>query len=219
MRTKPAALTRALSNGRGNSPLRIGTVDSVDVDGDGLPRAWVDLGDGNLIEALYGDHIPNLAADDVVRVWVAPGVTHLVDRIVEANPERTDWTPAFTALTVGDGTMIARYRVRGREMPFNFQFTLGASSTIGTNPKIGLPSGWTIYDDGVNQSRVPFVAMAFDSSASQWYSGAAVAGDAGNDVLTTRIIFGSTAVAAGTPFTWAAGDILMIAGIAEVQPV
>lgn len=178
----------------------------------------------NIAESLISDNTGLIAGQDTeLDTLSAEVATNAADILtIEGQLSAvswSSWTPTYTNLTVGNGTVLARYRVDGRTMHFTFEFLLGSTSAIGTNPKIGLPSGWTIYDDGVNQSRVPFVAMAFDSSAGQWYSGAAVAGDAANDVLTTRIIFGSTAVAAGAPFTWAAGDILMTSGTAEVEPV
>lgn len=131
----------------------------------------------------------------------------------------SSWTPSYTNLTVGNGTVLARYRVDGRTMHLTWQFTLGSTSSVGSNPKIGVPSGYTIYDNGVNQTRVVLAAACYDSSAATWRSGVSVAGDSTDDVLSTRIIFDTTAVTATTPFTWATGDILMFTGSFEVEPV
>lgn len=147
-------------------------------------------------------------------------IADLLDLVVrgEAGPAWQDWSPSPTGWTTGDGTVQARYRVDGNTLFWWFQFTLGSTSAIGTNPKVGIPSGWTVHNDGVNQSRIPGQAVAYDSSAGTFYSGVCYAGDAGDAVLTTRIIFNTATVTATAPFTWAAGDILMLSGTVEVQP-
>lgn len=50
------------------------------------------------------------------------------------------WSPTYTNLTIGNGTTLARYL----EMPqgvvlLRWNFTLGSTSAVGTNPTISLP--------------------------------------------------------------------------------
>ena len=49
--------------------------------------------------------------------------------------------------------------------------------------------------------------------------GVAGAFDSTDNVLSTRLIFGSSTVTATSPFTWASGDILAFSGSVEVEAV
>ena len=49
-----------------------------------------------------------------------------------------NWTPTYNNLTVGDGVVVARYRP-GKTIHAFFEFTLGSTSAIGTNPQISVP--------------------------------------------------------------------------------
>lgn len=218
MTSRPQAVSRALKPGpAGLSTVRIGLVDSVDTDGSGLPRAWVDLGDGNLIEAPYGDHISNLAADDVVRVLIGPGVAHVFDRLVESSPptgEWDTWSPTPGNLTVGDGDLECRYDLNGRSFTFAVNFEMGSSSTMGSSPTIDLP-----VDLELGGLLTPFAAWAYDSSTGTHYPGVAYSRGVGNTELLWRAAFpGAGTITASVPFTWAVGDQLRMAGTLEVQP-
>lgn len=125
----------------------------------------------------------------------------------------TAWSPTFTGITAGNGTVSARYRVDGRTLHWHYQLVLGSTSAVGTNPKLSTPSGWEVYN--TVQTYALGKAFAYDSSAGAFFEGGCYGF---GDVLTTRIIFGSTTVDAATPFTWAAGDRLVASGTCEVEP-
>ncbi len=57
---------------------------------------------------------------------------------IPLDPEWKDWTPTYNNLTVGNGVVVARYRP-GKTIHAFFEFTLGDSSAIGTNPLISTP--------------------------------------------------------------------------------
>lgn len=49
------------------------------------------------------------------------------------------WTPTYTNLTVGNGTVKARYVQIGKTVHFRFWFDLGTTSSIGNDTKFSLP--------------------------------------------------------------------------------
>lgn len=133
--------------------------------------------------------------------------------------EWTAWSPTFTGITAGNGTVSARYRIDGRTLYWHYQIVLGSTSAVGTNPKLSTPSGWKVYNAGNTvQTYALGKAFAYDSSAGTFLEGGCYGSDSTDDVLTTRIIFGSTTVNAAAPFTWASGDILVVSGTCEVEP-
>ena len=60
------------------------------------------------------------------------------------------YTPTFTNITVGNGTLSARYAVIGKTMHLSFMFTLGSTSAVGFQPKVSLPSGFTTVSTAFN---------------------------------------------------------------------
>lgn len=52
---------------------------------------------------------------------------------------RTDWTPTYTNLTIGNGTVDLAYVEDGELIVVRWELTLGSTSTIGTNPLISPP--------------------------------------------------------------------------------
>ena len=75
---------------------------------------------------------PNL---DERKIWL--GLQNIyAERIVA---DWKDWTPTYTNLTVGDGTVIARYVQVGKIVHVYWHFTLGSTSAMGTGPRISMP--------------------------------------------------------------------------------
>lgn len=64
------------------------------------------------------------------------------------------WVPSLTNLTLGSGTVVARYVQIGKNVYFRFSFKLGAGSAVGTGPTFTLPvtasSGYTTGIDVLN---------------------------------------------------------------------
>jgi hypothetical protein len=67
----------------------------------------------------------------------------------------TTWTPTLNNLTLGNGTVTARYRQIGKTIEAYFKFTLGSTSAVGSGPTFSLPanhsqpsiSGTCAYED------------------------------------------------------------------------
>src|SRR5678815_1966659 len=70
-------------------------------------------------------------------VWTVEEVTALdLDTMTKAIGGLTDswstWSPTTANLTLGNGTITARYRMSGKTGDFFFSFVLGSTSAIGT---------------------------------------------------------------------------------------
>ena len=121
----------------------------------------------------------------------------------------TSFTPTWTSLTVGNGTHDwAQYAQINDVVLFSVRFTLGSTSSVGTNPRIAIP-----------------VATSNDSQLSLG-TGRAQVGSTFypiwpymvSDDIIIYVLDTSTAYAkrgsitATTPATWTTGDSLQIQG-------
>ena len=123
------------------------------------------------------------------------------------------WTAGSMTLssaTIGNGTLVSRYRIIGKTVDFTFTFTLGSTSAITGASKItGFPAA--------HLQTVEWVAPAhlLDSSARH-FRGIAVA-DLGS--ADTWAIFqgesGDGQLSSTAPFTWAVGDVISVTGTYE----
>lgn len=124
------------------------------------------------------------------------------------------WTPTLTSLTLGSGTMVAKYVRTGRTIDFRFVFRYGAGSAVGTNPRFSLPvamhADYTTNADWASFGDVHFQDATASSKRGQlWVT----------DSTTARLIaFSSESaveVTATVPFTWASGDAIWAYGTYE----
>jgi hypothetical protein len=53
------------------------------------------------------------------------------------------YTPTLTGVTLGNGTITARYNVIGKTMSIRFRLQLGSTSSVTGSPSFSLPSGFT----------------------------------------------------------------------------
>ena len=117
------------------------------------------------------------------------------------------WTPTWTNLTVGNGTVAAYYARTGKTVCARIRFTMGSTSSMGTNPSFTLPvTAATEY-----ATQPPAIGIAYVEDAS-------VAGYLGfiraiSDTAAKPAVWNSSAtyvtdggLGATTPFTWATND-------------
>lgn len=122
----------------------------------------------------------------------------------------TTYTPTLTNLTIGNGTTTGRCILGNKTIVFEVQVTVGTSTAFSASQvAISLPAtaartNWTAGD-----------SLAFDTSANAWYDIDGIA------TSTTTVSIRCPAGTAGNalqivnqsaPFTWAAGDVLTVAG-------
>ena len=123
----------------------------------------------------------------------------------------TSFTPAWTNLTVGNGTQTGAYLKIGKTLRFRAEITLGSTSSVSTDPSLTLPGSST----GITARQIVH-ARAFDTSGSATYPGTGQIESSGT-VVRGLTFAGNTGVSSATvPFTWATGDILAINGELEI---
>ncbi len=128
-----------------------------------------------------------------------------------------DWTPAYTNVTKGNGTEVARFVRINKLVALHFTLTFGSSTTIdGTNPTVSLPvnasSNYTfprntigdayLFEDGVNAT----LGVVRTQTAAIMSVG--IMNAAGTNVTPTNM-------SATAPHTWGINDILYMAALYE----
>ena len=113
------------------------------------------------------------------------------------------WTPTWTNLTVGSGTVVARYMLIGKAVLWRLKFTYGTGSAVGTNPNFTLP---TNTGPGYASDDLFGNGQALDAAIQTYVVG--VFHNGGN---TARF----NGVSATSPFTFASGDSLQAYGTYE----
>ena len=120
------------------------------------------------------------------------------------------WTPTLTNLTLGNGTVLARYIQIGKVVHFRFVFTLGTTSAVGTDPNFTLPvaaSADHVADEPIGRGLLDDTGVAGRPAHVWWLSG-----DKG------RIIYlapGASIVTSTSPHTWGSTDKILLSGTYE----
>jgi len=123
----------------------------------------------------------------------------------------TAYTPTLTNATLGNGTLTAYYAKLGKIVITRIKFTLGSTSSIGTEPLFSLPvnkaSTWFNFYD------IAGPAYFNDSGTAQWH-GACRLRDTNNiqpmfySVSASKITPGT--VSSVAPMTWTTNDELLL---------
>jgi hypothetical protein len=113
------------------------------------------------------------------------------------------YVPTWTNLTVGNGTLVARYEEIGKTVHVAISFTFGSTSAAGTGVYVSLPinPASTYLATNVLLGSVGL----FDASGA-WRAGGAFR--SGSNVRL--IVADGTNLSATAPWTWATGDIISI---------
>lgn len=128
--------------------------------------------------------------------------------------EWTNWSPSLTNITVGSGSLVARYKQIGNTVHFIFKFTYGSGSAMGTDPKFTLPVA--IHADSVSS---PAYGYILDSGSTRYplivLFGAASRADM-YAINAAGTYASQAAISSSVPIaTWATGDIMAVAGTYE----
>lgn len=131
----------------------------------------------------------------------------------------TSWTPTFTNLTVGSGTLVAKYIQIGKTVHFIVKFTFGSGSSlsVGTDTVATLPVS---ANTGAYFQFAPLGNVtSYDLSATTPWFGVVGYYSATEMVfesyVTSAAIAKIEAINASQPMTWATGDILFAQGTYE----
>ena len=126
-----------------------------------------------------------------------------------------DWAPAYVNLTVGNGTVVARYTQIGELVVCHFSFTLGSTSLVATGPTVSLPvaaaawyiSGQTMGEGWIDDATgADFIAIARKSSTTVVLLMVKTSGAA---------YVGRASITSTVPMTWATGDVLAFTAVYE----
>jgi len=166
---------------------------------------------GDLFPASSGTALTRLAvgANDTVLTADSSTATGLKWAAPSAGGTWTTFTPTYTDITVGNGTVTARYSKNANLVTVYFRFVLGSTSSTGVNPVVTLPSPI------VPLYRFAMTGIWFDAGV-QAYVGSF--GTDGANVNCEGISTGGTwaTTGAGRPFTLGSGDWLQFTGTYEV---
>ncbi len=129
----------------------------------------------------------------------------------------TTWTPTYTNLTIGNGTVVARYVQIGDTVIAYYDLTFGSTTTIdGTDPTISKPVA-ALAGYG---STVPFGSARLLDSGSADHVGSVREIIGTNFNVQVDKVDGTytvaTAISATVPFTWTTNDKLVFIATYEV---
>ncbi len=129
-----------------------------------------------------------------------------------------DWAPTYANLTVGNGTVVARYVQIGKTVHFNYELILGSTSAVGTAPTVSFPvtttsSGHTTVLTPLGVATFQDTGTTVNIGTTLWVSTTTM-GPRVTGAGSTYAV-GNT-VTATVPFTWTTTDILVLNGTYEV---
>ncbi len=116
------------------------------------------------------------------------------------------WTPTYTNITVGNGTVTARYTQIGNLVTVYFEFALGSTSTIGTSPQVSAPvtphSNYADNEHNVGSSYLLDAGTNRYMGVLRMFSSTFLLEVLKSDVTYLQ----PKSVTATVPFTWTTGD-------------
>jgi len=126
----------------------------------------------------------------------------------------TAWTPSYTNLTIGNGTVVAVYSKIGRTVHFRYKLTLGSTSSVGSAPTISLPVALESVDSIINSAGRGSAGGSDNYMTTRNNTGGVT------DVRPAALGAGGTYatlvnISSTVPGTWATGNILELAGSYE----
>lgn len=176
----------------------------------------------------FGDLASTTVADDIAgvhylagasfsngdTVWVLQtgGALLIVGRVAGAADAWIPWIPTFTNLTVGNGTLVAKYIRLGMTIHYRVRFVLGSTSAMGTNPVFTLPVA-AAADYVIEWPLGPAVMI---DNGVKGYSGYTQINSLTQALIRNDDGLGSFSPTTATaPFTWGPGDYFMLTGTYE----
>jgi hypothetical protein len=175
---------------------------------------WVTTDDANAIQNSIvdakGDLIAATANDTPARLAVGANNTLLTADSTAATGLKwggawTTWTPTYTNITVGNGTVSARYAQIGKTVFVEYRLTFGSTTTIAAPARISTPvdlylAGYFAFTGVALDAGVAAYKLWIDPPSSSLFELAA-------ETANTNYV-GAGGVNAVTPFTWGTGDII-----------
>jgi len=126
----------------------------------------------------------------------------------------TAWTPSYTDLTIGNGTVTAVYSKIGRTVHFRYLLVLGSTTSVGTAPTISLPVALESSDSIINSSGRGSAGGTDFLLVCRNNTGNATAFRVGTLNATTTYSAMAN-ISATVPGTWATGNRMELNGTYE----
>lgn len=117
------------------------------------------------------------------------------------------YVPTVTNWTAGNATINGRYMTMGKFCHYEIEFTFGSTSVASGNFRISLPASAT--NGAIEAPRG--IAVAQNAAGTTVVAHTAIGSTTGANYITLKQANG-TYLAAGTPLTWATGDLIRISG-------
>ena len=161
-----------------------------------------------------GDLVPATASSTFARLGVGANNTVLTADSAEATGMKwatpssggtfSAWTPSYTNITVGNGTVVARYTQTGKSVFAYWKFTLGSTSSYGNAARISLPVTATSVNFrgegyGLDAGTVEVIGQAYLHSTTLM-----------NLQVPLNGSYGSTQASATFPWTWTTNDEIIL---------
>lgn len=128
----------------------------------------------------------------------------------------TTWSPTYTGITVGNGTVVARYGTSGKFTYFEFSFILGSTSSLVGPTKFTLPTtpkNYTATDYATN-----IVLAGYMDYQTRYWSGRGEIRSTGVTLNYEGITNNKVSrenIDANNPMIWAVNDSLFVCGCYE----
>ena len=166
---------------------------------------------GDLVAATANDTPARLAvgANDTMLVADSTAATGLAYKSAATLYAYTAWTPTLGSITIGNGTVAARYAKVGKMVNFQLKITLGSTSAVTGRITFTLPSS-------ANQN-VNFAGM-FASGGGTDFPGVffPIGSTVYCDAINTAGTYAVTNVTSATvPLTWGTNNQVWVNGIYE----
>lgn len=125
----------------------------------------------------------------------------------------TSWTPTWTNITVGSGTVVAKYSQIGKTVVARISFIYGSGSAVGTAVTFTLPVTAVSYPNIANDMDIIGSGHMLDSGSGNYDAVVGIA------TTTTARIYSkkadathvyTTDLTSTVPFTWAANDTITL---------
>ena len=123
------------------------------------------------------------------------------------------WTPTINNLSIGNGTISARYQQISKTVMFSIKVTFGSTTTISGSPNIVMTPGSSVSD-------AVFSVNILDAGTARYAAQGIMQAGGTNlfldliDTTSSRALL--TSFSSTSPFTWATGDLFTVSGSYEV---
>lgn len=129
-----------------------------------------------------------------------------------------DYTPALSGVTLGNGSMVARYTQVGKTVRFHVNITFGSTTSVTGTIDVGVPPVTASSVTGFVYPMGTAIARAGGSTGSNVYKGFVT--NTGTGVITHARVVAANGTNAGawnaaTPFAWGNGALYSIMAVYE----